>query len=56
MNSNIAAPMNFCACIFVSLHMSLQTEDVLFINFEDEKWEREMGGVAELQNPYILRL
>lgn len=37
MNSNIAASMNFCACIFVSLHMSLQSEDVLFINFEDGK-------------------
>lgn len=56
MNSNIAAPMNFCACSFVSLHMSLHNEDVLFMSVEDGKWEREMRGGAELQNSYILHL
>lgn len=42
MNSNIAAPRNFCVYIFVSLHMSLHSEDVLFMNVEDGKLEREM--------------
>lgn len=47
MNSNIADPMHFCVCIFVSLHMSLHTGD-LFMNVGDGKWEREMRGGAEL--------
>lgn len=55
MNSSIAAPMNFCVCIFVSLHMPLHSEDVLLMNVEDGKWEREMRRGAELQNSYILQ-
>lgn len=42
MNSNIAAPVNFCVCISVFLHMSLHSEDILFTNVEDGKWEQEM--------------
>lgn len=44
MNYNKAAPMNFCACIFVSLYVSLHNEGVLFRNVEDGKWERDERG------------
>jgi len=56
MNSNIADPIHFCVCIFISLHMSLHSGDVMFVNAGNGKWEREMRAGAELQNSYILHL
>lgn len=44
----------FCVYVFISLHMSLHTGDIFFVNAGDGKWEREMRGGAELHNSVIL--
>lgn len=58
MNYNKAAPMNFCACIFVSLYVSLHNEGVLFRNVEDGKWERDERGnrTAKFVHPTLVEL
>lgn len=58
MNSNIADPMHFCACIFISLYMHLHTGDALFMKVGKGKWEKNERGsrTSKFVHPTLIEL